>query len=231
MTKLEELKGLLVKFNDDGLTTEEFKQVDLLFAEELTKEEKTDELREEVDNCLHDTDKFNEDKVDDKEVVEDDKDVTGDDTNDEKKEDEDKKEVVVEKVEANEDKAITISASEYSEFKDMAKSLSKLTRQARKRDLEDKVKSMSFSDTVKESIILPKSTNNIVDFALSLSEPQAENFLSIIENLQKLSLGEVGSSKSIERKFSSDEEKVDTLAKEYAEKHGVSYGDGIIAVS
>ena len=229
MTKLEELKGLLVKFNDDGLTETELKSVTNLYFDEIDEADKTEELTKEVESCTEGV-QANEDKVDDKEVVEEDKDTTEETVEDEKKEEdeEDKKDDEKEeeddkeedKVEANEDKAITISASEYSEFKGMAKSLSKLTRQARKRDLEDKVKSMSFSDENKESIILPKSTDNIVDFALSLSEPQSEKFLSIIENLQKLSLGEIGSSKEA-KKVDSDTEMVNRaskMVKEFAEK-------------
>ncbi len=71
-----------------------------------------------------------------------------------------------------------------SEFQTMQSTLSKMVRESRKSALEKKVEAMTFSEANKLGVVLPKSSNEVVDFALSLSEPQAEKFLSIISKLQ-----------------------------------------------
>lgn len=89
--------------------------------------------------------------------------------------------------------ASTVSASEQgeetisvkaSEFRAMQSSLAKMVRESRKNELTAKVEAFKFSEGNKMGVVLPKNKNEVVDFALSLSEAQAEKFLTIIANLQ-----------------------------------------------
>ena len=93
---------------------------------------------------------------------------------------------------AKDDEEVTIKASELSAYKQMAKQTARLVRQTRKEMLERKVNGLAFSEANPKGLILPKSQNKFVEFALSLSETQADNFLGLISGLQKLSASEVG---------------------------------------
>lgn len=97
-------------------------------------------------------------------------------------------------IEANEKGEVTMKFSDYENLKNLAADASKLVREARKHTLEKKVEGLVFSESNKIGVALPKNKQEIVDFALSLSEKQGEKFLSIIGNLQTIASGELGHS-------------------------------------
>lgn len=94
----------------------------------------------------------------------------------------------------NGDGTMTIQASE---FKNMQAQLAKMVREWRKNELTKKVEAFKFSEWNKVGVVLPKHKNEVVDFALSLSEPQSEKFLKIISNLQTIAASEIWHSTSI----------------------------------
>lgn len=67
---------------------------------------------------------------------------------------------------------------------------------------------MLFSESNKSSVILPKSKNEIVNFALSLSEQQSEKFFSILGNLQKVFAEEIGHSEEASATNQADNDKI-----------------------
>lgn len=96
-------------------------------------------------------------------------------------------------VKANED-TVTIKASELESLKAKASEASKLVREARKNNANAKVNSMSFSESNKMGIVIPKNAEKIVEFALWLSEQQEKKFFEIIQNLQTVAASEIGHS-------------------------------------
>lgn len=97
-----------------------------------------------------------------------------------------------EAVKANEDGTVTIKASELNDLKAGQRQLSKLVKEKRERTLKDKVAGLQFSETNKVSVILPKSTQKIVDFAATLNEKQEEKFFEILTGLNTLAAQEFG---------------------------------------
>ncbi len=131
-------------------------------------------------------------------------------------------------VAANEDGAdgeetITVKASE---FKAMQAGLAKMVRETRKNGLTKSVEAMKFSEGNKIGVVLPKHANEVVDFALSLSEVQAEKFLKIIGNLQATAskFSETGSTGAEAAEFS--EEQVAF----FTEKLGMSKDEALVAL-
>jgi len=98
------------------------------------------------------------------------------------------------KVEANEKGEVTLQFSEYESLKNLASEAWKLVREARKHKLEKSVEGLVFSESNKVGVAVPKNKQEIVDFALSLSEKQSDKFLSIIGGLQTIAAGEIGHS-------------------------------------
>lgn len=131
-------------------------------------------------------------------------------------------------VAANEDGAdgeetVTVKASE---FKSMQASLAKMVRETRKNALTKQVEAMKFSESNKVGVVLPKHANEVVDFALSLSEVQAEKFLKIVGNLQATAskFSETGSTGAEAAEFS--EEQVAF----FTEKLGMSKDEALVAL-
>lgn len=131
-------------------------------------------------------------------------------------------------VAANEDGAdseetVTVKASE---FKAMQAGLAKMVRETRKNGLTKQVESMKFSEGNKLGVVLPKHANEVVDFALSLSEVQAEKFLKIVGNLQATAskFSETGSTGAEAAEFS--EEQVAF----FTEKLGMSKDEALVAL-
>lgn len=83
-------------------------------------------------------------------------------------------------VEANE-AMVTVKASE---FKNLQTMVSKLARENRINATTAKVTGMLFSETNKQSVVLPANLQSIVNFAVSLSEQQEVKFLEIIWGLK-----------------------------------------------
>jgi NACalpha-BTF3-like transcription factor len=85
---------------------------------------------------------------------------------------------------------------------------------------------MKFSEGNKLGVVLPKHANEVVDFALSLSEVQAEKFLKIIGNLQATAskFSETGSTGAEAAEFS--EEQVAF----FTEKLGMSKDEALVAL-
>lgn len=97
-----------------------------------------------------------------------------------------------EPVRANEDGSITMTAAKFEELKTLQKEHAKLIRKARKDHLSKEIGKFQFSDTNTKGIVLPKSKDPIVNFALSLSEKQSEQFLKILGDLKSVSASEIG---------------------------------------
>ena len=128
--------------------------------------------------------------------------------------------------------ASTVSASEgdeetisvkASEFKAMQSSLAKMVRESRKNELTKKVEAFKFSEGNTMGVVLPKHQNEVVDFALSLSEAQAEKFLTIVGNLQSVAskFSETGTTGGEAAEFS--EEQINF----FTEKLGMSKEEAI----
>lgn len=94
-------------------------------------------------------------------------------------------------VKANEDGTITIKASEFEALKSKAAETAKLIREARKTNATKTVASMSFNESNKLWIVVPKQADKIVEFALWLSEQQEKKFFEIIQNLQTVAASEI----------------------------------------
>jgi hypothetical protein len=62
--------------------------------------------------------------------------------------------------------------------------------------MSKRVSALTFSESNKKGIILPKSKKEIVNFALSLSEKQADRFVNILKNLESVAFKELGHSKT-----------------------------------
>jgi NACalpha-BTF3-like transcription factor len=130
-------------------------------------------------------------------------------------------------VSANEDgdgeETISVKASE---FKAMQSSLAKMVRDTRRNALTKSVETMKFSEGNKVGVVLPKHATEVVDFALSLSEVQAEKFLKIVGNLQATAskFSETGSTGAEAAEFS--EEQVAF----FTEKLGLSKDEAIAAL-
>lgn len=99
-----------------------------------------------------------------------------------------------EEVQASEE-TVTIKASELETLKNTASMVSKLIREKRRATMNKKISALAFSESNKSGIVLPKSKKEIVNFALSLSENQADRFVNILKNLQSVSFKEIGHSK------------------------------------
>lgn len=112
------------------------------------------------------------------------------------------------KIEANEKGEVTLKFSDYESLKGLASEASKLVREARKHKIDEQVSWFTFSETNKIGVVVPRNKQEIVDFALSLSEKHADKFLSIISKLQAVVGGEIGSSEGGEAFTEADEEQV-----------------------
>lgn len=110
-----------------------------------------------------------------------------------------------------------------SEFKAMQSSLAKMVRESRKNELTKKVEAFKFSEGNTMGVVLPKHQNEVVDFALSLSEAQAEKFLTIVGNLQSVAskFSETGATGGEAAEFS--EEQINF----FTEKLGMSKEEAI----
>lgn len=87
---------------------------------------------------------------------------------------------------------ITIKASEYESLKGLATQASKLISEKRKDLMTSKVGALAFSETNKTGVVLPKMVDEVVSFAMSLSEAQSEKFLAIVGKFQTVAASEIG---------------------------------------
>lgn len=188
MKKFLELLG---KFNEEkSISASEKKALTDAFGE-LPKEDVTDELTKMFNDVVakfndEDEDKKKEDEEKKKEEEEKKEDEDEDDDDDDEDEEDD------EKVKANEDGSVTLTAIQFQELKETQKENAKLIREARKGDLSKKIGKFQFSEKNETGIVLPKSKKRIVNFAASLSEKQAEQFLRIMGDLKSVSASEIG---------------------------------------
>lgn len=110
------------------------------------------------------------------------------------------------KIEANEKGEVTMKFADYEAMKALATQTGKLVRDARAKAVAEKVDWLTFSESNKIGAVLPKHKKDVVDFALSLSEKQSEKFISIVNNLQTIAAGEIGSPEGGEVFTEADEE-------------------------
>ncbi len=144
-----------------------------------------------------------------------DKDTTGDDAAGEQPNADEPKPVSASE---NADGTVTM---QLSEFKVMQSQMAKMVRDARKNALEKSVDSLKFSEGNKIGVVLPKNKNNVVEFALSLSETQAEKFLKIISDLQTVAASEIGHGRSTDT-TQSDSAKFSDAVEMYQSKLGMT---------
>lgn len=76
--------------------------------------------------------------------------------------------------------SVTMSMSEAQALRDQAKAYQKMK-------IEQRVQSMTFSETNKNSTILPKQVNDITSFVMSLNDSQQESFFGILEKFKDVS--------------------------------------------
>jgi len=178
-TNMKTILDLLAKFTEWKLSLEDRKTLALKFSE-LTEEDKTDELTSAIKEAI----KEEEEKPEVKK--------------------EEFKEIKLEDKKFDDKWEITISMSELNELKTQANLVKWLIEEKRKNDVINKVNGLSFSETNKTWLILPKSINNIVDFTLSLNEKQSNDFFEIITNLQTIETWEIWHNKDVGHKYSED---------------------------
>jgi hypothetical protein len=158
--KMEKFKKLFDELSKETkISAEKFSELQKCFSE-LPVDEQTDEVKTQVSEVEAKVEKADDNKGDDN-----------------KGDDNDNKEY---------GEKVVISKQEFSEFKNLASIVSKLTTEARRRDVAEKVTNMQFSEKNKESIILPKHKDKLVEFACSLSETQADKFFEIIKDFKNL---------------------------------------------
>lgn len=116
-------------------------------------------------------------------------------------------------VKANEDWTNIIQMSEwaYELLKKNAASAAKLVKEAKFREVTDKVGWLVFSESNKVWIALPKSKNKITAFASLLSDKQMAEFFSIMETLQTVAASEMWTDGWSAKQF--NQEEVDFLVK------------------
>lgn len=116
---------------------------------------------------------------------------------------------------------------EASELKTMQSTIAKLVREKRQKDLTEKVQQMQFSETAKpDSAVLPSMTGDIVNFAMSLSEAQAEKFLNIVQKFSDVRelFGEFGADgKDSTKKMQYNEKKHEELTKKYMDEEKMDF--------
>lgn len=201
---------LLAKFSEQAkLSASEKTELENCFNS-LNEDDRTPELTSAFNETIA---KFSEDDADDAGASDDkttdteDKSTTDDASEDNA--DEGADDTTASTVQANEEAGtVTMSEAEYKSMKDLAAQANKLVREKRKSNIENKVQWMLFSESNKESVILPKSKNEIVNFALSLSEVQSEKFFTILSSLQKVFAEETGHSEEVNQASHDDAEKV-----------------------
>lgn len=141
----------------------------LAFGEETTEEETTEEATEETTEEKEEEETTEEEKK-------------------EGEEEEKKEETPVEaaelpaefSVKANENGQYVFDESQMSMLKNLVSKASQEIASARRAKLENSLKGFAFSETNKKGVILPKNMKDIVDFAVSLNEKQAEKFIAIM---------------------------------------------------
>ncbi len=188
-SEMKTILDLIGQFSELETITEEQKdQLEKAFSA-LPETDITTELKEAYDECLA---KFNDSTpADDTNGEEDPSEEANSDEEDPSNEDDS-----ADEVQASEQE-VTIKASELSMYKKMASQTAKLVREARKSQLSKRVHGLAFSEANPKGVVLPKSEDKIVNFALSLSEPQAEKFLGLLSELQKVSASEIGHGKDV----------------------------------
>lgn len=89
-------------------------------------------------------------------------------------------------VEANEDGSFTVDAKFMESVKGIQKNVSKLQRESRKAKFTEELKRSKFSEANQGGVILPKNFEEVVDFALSLSEKQGEKFVALVKKFKSV---------------------------------------------
>jgi len=91
----------------------------------------------------------------------------------------------------------------------------------RRQKLETFAESLTFSEHNSNGVFLPKSKNKVMNFIMTLSEPQIEQFKELVSELPKVQLfGEIGSDSAISV---SAEEQLDKLVKVKMSESNLSY--------
>lgn len=197
---------LVNKFAElDTISKEQATELKNAFAE-LPAEDQADSSTLALYNDL--TEKFNEEKPEEpkdpkpepeepEEPKEEEDDDDDDDDDDEDNNDDDEDNITATETTKNGKKFSTIETSELNKIKAIAKLVSKTTRKLREAEFSEKLNSISFSETNQKGTleILPKCKRKITEFALSLSEPNAEKFFNILQNIKTISTAEIGTSK------------------------------------
>ena len=116
-------------------------------------------------------------------------------------------------------KEISISFSELEELRANAAKAKDLLEEKRKGEFKEKVTNLTFSEKNPKSVVLPKSVDEITDFAFSLSDEQATKFFSIIEKLQVVNSWEFGHDKDNNQQYSEE------VVNFYIEKMGMTRED------
>jgi predicted transcriptional regulator len=109
-------------------------------------------------------------------------------------------------IKANEDGTVSLKANEYEMLKANAALASKMIREKRVQMTEQAVKELSFSETNKAGVILPKSISKVAAFAASLSESQEKVFFELIGEFKSMG-GAIGHGQESDTQTYSEEVK------------------------
>lgn len=197
---MKTLLEMLSQFAESNTISEEWKvQLSELRAN-LPQEDKTEDLKFHVDEALA----FNASEedatdADAEETTEADADADAEETTDAEDSTDETTEEVAEvpaelNVQANEDWIYQFDESQMQVMKWIISQATKAITAARREKITASVGAFAFNETTKKWFILPKDTQTVVDFALSLNESQSEKFLKIMKWFKVLSAGEVGHS-------------------------------------
>lgn len=98
-------------------------------------------------------------------------------------------------VQANENGQYVFDENQMQFMKNIVSKAGQMIAEARRTKLESSIKGFAFSETNKKGVILPKNLKEIVDFAVSLNEKQAEKFVAIMGKFRVLNATEKGHNK------------------------------------
>lgn len=208
-SSMKTILDLLGKFAEATTLSKEDKKLLQVKFSELSDDDKTEELKEAVAEATTE------------EVVA--EEVAASET-EEVVEEGVAEEATTEEVAASEaTDEITIKASEYQSLKGLATQASKLISEKRKDLIASKVNALAFSETNKTGVVLPKMVDEVVSFAMSLSETQSEKFLGIVGKLQTIAASEIGHDKDVAEAADKD------VVNFFMEKLSMSKEDAITA--
>jgi hypothetical protein len=197
---MKTLLELLSQFAESQTISEEWKVQLSELRSNLPQEDQTEDLKFHVDEALA----FNASEedatdADAEETTDADADADAEETTDAEDSAEETTEDAVEvpaelNVQANEAWIYQFDESQMQVMKWIISQATKAITAARREKITASVGAFAFNETTKKWFILPKDTQTVVDFALSLNESQSEKFLKIMKWFKVLSAGEVGHS-------------------------------------